>query len=165
MADDGQADDLGTKGGAPEPEEEARSPDDTLELELHRTRVLLVEDDAAFRFALRHMLQNQGYDVIEAADGAEAYKRVRACEPVEKPAAGVDVVVTDLMMPHVTGLEFLALLRQQNPVMAALMMSGFADDQVWELARQLGVSTVLPKPFHADDFLDAVERLMPPWHI
>ena len=81
--------------------------------------ILLVDDDEAIRSYVRPILQQQGFHVIEASDGAEALKVASAyAEPV-------DVLLTDVIMPKVNGLVLTQRLLQERPGIGVLYMSGY----------------------------------------
>jgi two-component system, OmpR family, response regulator len=79
-------------------------------------RILVVDDNAVIRMLLRVALEGEGYEVIEAADGAEGLQRYQA--------APTDLVITDLQMPGMDGLELLQALRRMVPAPALMAISG-----------------------------------------
>jgi CheY-like chemotaxis protein len=82
-------------------------------------RILVVDDDAAIRELLRFVLEEEGYEVIEAADGAEGLQRYQA--------APTDLVITDLQMPGMDGLELMMALRRMVPTPVLMAISGDLD--------------------------------------
>jgi CheY-like chemotaxis protein len=89
----------------------------------HET-VLLVEDEANVRALVRAVLTDAGYTVLEAPDGAEALKLA------EGHAGPIDLLVSDMVMPRMTGPELARRLSPQRPGMRILFMSGYVDKEV-----------------------------------
>jgi signal transduction histidine kinase len=120
---------------APAPEPSAQPA----QIQLAGIRVLLVEDSAALRATTREMLESFGCRVSAAASAEEALARFAH--------SGVDLVVTDVVMTGLSGIELARRLRAEHPGLPILLVSGHAPDTAAHL--QLGVS-FLPKPFSAD---------------
>ena len=102
-----------------------------------KPRILLVDDDARVRDMLRDVMATFGYDVDVAGDGRTGVEKFR-----EQP---IDVIVTDFMMPGITGLDLAAQVRVVDPAMPIILLTGLATSAVLEEARRLRV-TVLSKP-------------------
>ncbi len=111
-------------------------------------KVLLVEDDTAVRQILARGLQRAGHDVSSAADASEAEAMMLGGLPV-------DVLVSDVMMPGVDGVELVARARAQRPGLAAVLMSGFAEVPLHRAADAQG-ERFLAKPFALADLLAAI---------
>lgn len=113
--------------------------------------VLVVDDEAAVRrFAVR-VLQRDGYDVLEAADGHEALEMLRAGQVT------VDLIVSDIVMPRINGVELMQAVTESHPGVPVVLMSGYATAALSEL----GIATpcsILPKPFPAERLLAEVHR-------
>ena len=113
--------------------------------------VLVVDDESAVRrFAVR-VLQREGYAVLEASDGAEALDVVRA------ESASVEVVVSDIVMPRLNGVELMQALSVSHPGLPVILMSGYATAALSELGIAAPCS-ILTKPFPADRLLAEVQR-------
>ncbi len=106
-----------------------------------RETVLLVEDEAGVREFARLALTRLGYRVIEARDGAEALERVAAA------AEPVDVVLTDVVMPRMTGPQLAAALRAERPETPVVFMSGYAEGTAPGAGADHGGHPLLVKPF------------------
>ena len=118
-------------------------------------RVLLVEDAPFLRYAFSRLLRLQGYEVREANDGQEALDCVCEFRP--------DLVLTDLMMPVMGGVELIANLRA-NPETAevpVVAITADATDQAEQLARQAGAVDVITKPIDLPSLLDRLRVLVP----
>jgi two-component system, OmpR family, response regulator MtrA len=118
------------------------------------TDVLVVDDEDAVRALLRDLLELEGYSVREAPDGPTALAAVDAAVP--------DVVVLDVMMPGLSGLDVLAVWRDRPELsgMPVLMLTAAADDETTWAGWAAGASCYLPKPFDPDHLLQWVERLL-----
>jgi two-component system cell cycle sensor histidine kinase/response regulator CckA len=113
--------------------------------------VLLVEDDAAVRAAARRALVRAGYVLFEASDGAEA---LALCTAAGAPT--IDLVVTDLVMPEMGGLQLGAELRERSPETRILYMSGYTRDAVRRQHVLEAGASFLEKPFTPQAFIRSV---------
>ena len=116
-------------------------------------RILLIDDDAAVRGTLRTLLQKAGYDTVEAADGREGSRLLD----------GVDLVITDLLMPEVDGVDLLGLMRKEGRTMPVIAMSGGGrvDPRSYlAVAKALGAFATLTKPFDLDEMLTTVRQAL-----
>jgi len=117
--------------------------------------VLVVDDEEDLLEVLQAELTDAGYDVAVARDAKEAFDRW-AC-------AQFDVVLTDLKMPGMNGLEMVTRMLRAEPRLGAVLMTGFASEEVRETLRVWG-HRQLAKPFDADEMLDALrDELAAPW--
>jgi two-component system alkaline phosphatase synthesis response regulator PhoP len=117
-------------------------------------KVLVVDDEIHIVHVVTIKLRNNGYEVISASDGAEAYEL--ACG--EKP----DIIVTDYQMPVMTGLELIEKLRateatKDTPVIMLTARSFSVEDDKKE---QLGISKFLSKPFSPKELLRDIEDVL-----
>lgn len=117
-----------------------------------RPRVLVVDDDKAVRESLRRSLEFNGYDVALAADGAEALAGIGASHP--------DVVVMDVMMPRLDGLETTRAMRQAGHDVPILVLT--ARDAVGDRVEGLdaGADDYLTKPFALAELLARLRALL-----
>jgi two-component system, cell cycle sensor histidine kinase and response regulator CckA len=108
--------------------------------------VLLVDDDAAVRYVAARILETAGYRVLIASDGPEALA-IHA-----QHGASIDVLITDMVMPTMTGTAVTEALRAERPHLPVVLMSGLADD-----AMASGIAgdpvMILRKPFTPDEFI------------
>ena len=116
-------------------------------------RVLVIEDNADLRDYLRVALESEKYEVLTARNGQEALSYLNG-HPV-------DVVLTDLFMPEMDGIEIIAALRKQYPNIHVVAMSGRPGVDYLAVARELGVACTLRKPFEIDELLGALKGLQP----
>jgi two-component system, cell cycle sensor histidine kinase and response regulator CckA len=113
--------------------------------------ILFVEDDDALRTMIRKILAKQGYNVVEAASGPEALSIVR-----ERPDFLPDLLITDVVMPHMSGIELTAALNGQFPGLKVITISGYADDSLMDRTHLPAGNYFLQKPFAP---MELVERI------
>lgn len=123
-------------------------------------RVLIIDDDEQIRQMLCRMLEQVGYTVDDAQNGAEGIARFR-----KQP---YDLVLTDLIMPEKEGIEMIIELKSEFPDVKIIAMSGGArmgPDAYLQLADSLGAERCFSKPIPRADLLDAIRALIgPPQH-
>jgi DNA-binding NtrC family response regulator len=104
-------------------------------------RILLADDDAASREGLRSLLLAWGYEVETAEDGRTALDKVGAVHPC--------VVITDVVMPAMSGLELLDAVRREEPAIPVIVMTGHGTLETRRRATAQGAFAYLPKPVDA----------------
>jgi CheY-like chemotaxis protein len=114
--------------------------------------ILVVEDDATVRGLIKRVLSMRGFVVHDVADGRVALDVART--------AAFDLVITDLVMPEVEGLETIRLLKRDHPSLEILAVSGAYGGAFLHAAELLGARATLAKPFDADTLLATVERIV-----
>jgi two-component system, NtrC family, response regulator AtoC len=114
------------------------------------SRVLVIDDDASLRFTLEAVLSDAGM-TVETSDGGAA--GLAAFD-----ARGADVVLTDLAMPDVDGMQVLARLRASDPSVPVLMLTAHGSERAAVAAIKAGAFDYLPKPFDPDELVLAVRR-------
>jgi DNA-binding NtrC family response regulator len=123
--------------------------------ERSRTQLLVVEDDAAMRELLNEALVEEGYRVDVAAGGRGGVERVRA--------GGVDLVVSDVKMPDMDGLDMLAEIRAHSEGGSpphVIVVTAFGSIETAKRAIKLGAHDYITKPFEIDDLLVAVDKAL-----
>jgi len=115
--------------------------------------LLVVEDEHAFRELLREGLQSKGYQVLVASDGVEA---LRVAE--QHPA--IRVLITDLIMPQMSGPELAKCLTKVRGDLDVLYMSGYSDDKVGTVTGSNGELTWIQKPFFIDDLVRKIQDIL-----
>lgn len=111
------------------------------------SRVLVIDDSAAVRRTVRRILEFAGYQVLEAPDGRQGL-RMQEHQPA-------DLVVADIFMPEMDGIELLLELRITFPETPVVAMSG--EKRMLDVARELG-APVIQKPFSAEELSDLIKR-------
>jgi two-component system, chemotaxis family, chemotaxis protein CheY len=115
-------------------------------------RVLVVDDSALARRSSRRILENAGYEVVEADDGMSALEQYF----VQKPA----VVILDLVMKGMYGLDVLAKLREMDPQVRVVVVSADVQTSSRELVELGGGVGFLTKPVDADTLVSTVRRVL-----
>ena len=128
-----------------------------------RRLVLLAEDDPAFRRLIASVLAEEGYEVIEAADGPSLLAQIESTLNVRRERADSFLIVADIRMPGLTGLDVLAILRCANRTTPVILITAFGDEATHAEGRELGAVAVLDKPFNVQELRTAVVGAMPPW--
>jgi CheY-like chemotaxis protein len=116
--------------------------------------VLVVEDDEMFRGLLAEILSAQGYEVLAASDPAEALER---CQRHPSP---IHLVVSDMVMPGMTGRELAWRLADRYPDVKICLMSGYSEEALAERGLSDPAVPVIQKPFSTRDFLSRIRRLL-----
>lgn len=115
-------------------------------------RILVLEDDEDMREALRDVLAEEGFSVVAVAKGAEAVA-LAAKETF-------DLMVSDVRMEGLSGLDAIEKIRENQPDLGSLVVSGWASEEDTLRAVRLNVGGYLKKPFSMNSFLDAVKGLV-----
>lgn len=105
-------------------------------------RVMFVDDEAGVRVSWNRFLSQQGFDVTTAEDGRNAIDMLKS-EPV-------DVVVSDLRMPGVDGVQLLEWIHEERPNTQFILLTGYGDEDVEKKVRELGAFEYLNKPISPD---------------
>ena len=116
--------------------------------------ILLVEDDVAVRVAVRRVLERRGYRVLEAPNADEAL--AVAAQPDEV----IDLVLSDMVMPGMSGLELRQRLRELRPALGVLLMSGYSEEAITRLGSVESSGPLLEKPFTVQGILDKVHDML-----
>jgi DNA-binding NtrC family response regulator len=111
----------------------------------------VVDDEGAVRRFAARVLQREGYTVVEARDGAEALDLIRAA------TTRFDVVVSDIVMPRLNGVELMQALGSSYPQLPVILMSGYATSALYDLGI-LAPCSILAKPFPPERLLEEVRR-------
>lgn len=118
--------------------------------------VLVIDDQTEIRKMARRILSMAGHSVIEAEDGAAGLKLLASHRPA--------IVLTDILMPGIEGMETIFAIRRTAPEVKVIAMSGSGLEggfDYLEMAGRAGADAVLPKPFRARELTAIVDRLLP----
>lgn len=113
-------------------------------------RILLAEDDSPARHCLSRVLKKEGWDVVQASDGQEAVSLF-----VQEK---IDVVLLDIKMPKLDGLDALHAMRQATDDFAAIVLTGYGDEAAAVKAMREGALNFLKKPVDLDQLIASVEK-------
>lgn len=118
-------------------------------------RVMTVDDSATVRQVLHMTLEGAGYDVVEACDGAEALEKLSA--------ESVDMLVTDLNMPKLDGINLIQQIRQKpgNRFMPIIMLTSESQPEKKTAGKAAGASGWITKPFKPEQLLAVVRMVCP----
>ncbi len=115
-------------------------------------KILICEDEEIMLTALEFRLQKQGFDIVRAEDGQIAIDKIRTEDP--------DLIIADIMMPHVTGLELIKFVREDlqkdTPV---IVISALELDEVVLEASKLGANDFIAKPFRPMELILRIRRI------
>ena len=114
--------------------------------------ILVADDDASIRSLLKQLLADEGFAVHEASTGIEVVDKVKELSP--------DLVIMDVRMPELDGIEALARLKSTNPKTAVLIMTAFGSSNAAIRAMELGAFDYITKPFELDKISHSVKRVL-----
>lgn len=117
-------------------------------------RILVVDDEPLIREMAREILENNGYEVVEAVDGQEGL------EVFMETPGGFDLVILDLVMPRLHGFQVMDRILQVAPATRILISSGFSPDSRAELTAPTATTGFLAKPYRSRDLLEFVQKLI-----
>lgn len=114
------------------------------------TTIMVVDDSPFASKQIKDIVEDNGYEVIGyAKDGEEAIELYKELKP--------DIVILDIIMPGLNGLETAEILKKQNPAVKILMLSSLCDAGTMEEVKSIGVKHLIPKPLEADVLLASLE--------
>lgn len=120
--------------------------------EVRKTRILIVEDEPAMVAGLRDNFEYEGYEVISAADGAEGLERALADHP--------DLVVLDVMMPRMSGLDVCKQLKARSPSLPIIMLTARGQEIDKVVGLELGADDYVTKPFSIRELMARVKAVL-----
>ncbi|MBS1037665.1 MULTISPECIES: response regulator [Gluconobacter] len=117
--------------------------------------IMIVDDSRTIRNILRNILEKAGYNVCPAEDGLDALEKLEVFDP--------NIIITDLNMPRMDGLEFVKKLRSgpKTQYVPILFLTTEGNSEVRNKGRESGATGWLLKPFTADRLLETIERVLP----
>ena len=115
-------------------------------------QILVVDDEERIRQSLNGVLKDEGYEVMEVKDGAQALKQIE----VEPP----DLILLDIWMPGMDGMETLERIKKQIPNLPVIMISGHANIELAVKATKLGAYDFIEKPLSLEKVLLAVNNAL-----
>ena len=143
------------KADAPETEQGIREEITKRDLRGNET-VLLVEDDPKIRDILRKSITNQGYTLLTAANPGEA---ILILEKLDSDG-GIDMVISDLLMPYMNGIELIDRIRKQIRTVKYLLMSGYTEGNEKVASSEFSKERVILKPFSPEELLIRMRQIL-----
>jgi len=135
-------------------EEHSGAPVPTAEVPTGTETVLLTEDEQDVREIAREFLESGGYKVVEAKDASEAVQLAR------QHSGAIDLLVTDMVMPGMTGQELAVQLQREYPGLCIVFMSGYSEHAATEMANADPTVRLLSKPFSRGALLRTVREIL-----
>jgi DNA-binding NtrC family response regulator len=117
-----------------------------------KPKILIIDDEAIVRTSCRKCLIPEGYDVDSAENGIAGLRLVESNT--------YDLILTDLKMPDMDGIEFLAKIRETHPKAKVIMITGYSTSEHAELAIQSGAYNYIEKPFTPETLVKAVQEAL-----
>ncbi|MFW6222281.1 MAG: response regulator [Bacteroidota bacterium] len=117
-----------------------------------KKKVLVAEDDPQSRKLMELILEESGYDFLLTRDGKEAVEKFSDYKP--------DIVLTDLFMPNMNGIQTFLAIRQIDANVPVLAFTGACSDEDMEEAKQLGFDEFIPKPIEQDKLLEIFKKYL-----
>lgn len=116
-------------------------------------KILVAEDEPMLLKTIELKLKKEGYEIITTIDGREAVAKIETEDP--------DMVITDIMMPYVSGLEIVAIVRKKtSKKIPIIILSAMEQEKVVMEAFELGADDYITKPFSLNELSIRVKRLM-----
>ncbi len=123
------------------------------------SRILIVEDEELIREMLVLALEEEGYEVITATDGRGAIEYLKTCETMHQEPS-LDLVILDLMLPQINGLDICRFLRYQGNSVPILMVSAKGSETDRVLGLEVGADDYLTKPFSMRELVARCRALL-----
>lgn len=116
-------------------------------------KILVAEDEPMLLKTIELKLKKEGYDITTTIDGREAVAKIESIDP--------DMVITDIMMPYVSGLEIVSIIRKrEGKKIPIIILSAMEQEKVVMEAFELGADDYITKPFSLNELAIRVKRLM-----
>ncbi|MFN3739553.1 MAG: response regulator [Thermodesulfovibrionales bacterium] len=114
-----------------------------------KTRILVIDDENIVRVSCKRILEPEGFLVELAADGYEAIELIK-----KQP---YDIIITDLKMPKMDGLEVLQWIKKNSPASKVVVITGFSTPEIAERSAKSGATKYLEKPFTPETLISVVQ--------
>ena len=120
-----------------------------------RKTILIAEDDSVIRELLTEMLKTAGYELLTATDGVEAV------EAFKNYGDKVKLIISDIGMPRMGGMEAMIFIREMSPSVPIIILSIWEDPAYKKIAKQIGVKDYMKKPFNVDELIKKIRETLP----
>lgn len=118
----------------------------------HSSKILIVDDEPLIRDALVFKLSRDGFEVRTAEDGEKAIEAI--------DQEDFDVIISDIMMPFISGFELLKILKERGTKSPILMLTSLNSDTAENQAYDLGADDYVTKPFNPKDLTERIKKLL-----
>lgn len=115
-------------------------------------KILVAEDEPLMLMAIEAKLKNLGFEVAVVPDGQQALNALETFSP--------NLIITDILMPYLSGLELIGIIKSKNPTLPIIVLSGLGEEETVLEAFNLGADDFLTKPFKPSDLEVRVKRLL-----
>ncbi len=112
--------------------------------------ILIVDDEQIILDSIRKHLRREDYNIQTVLTAKEAIERFKS--------ESINIVLTDLMMPEIDGMELMAIIKKDHPDVRVIMITGYATISTAQQAKQLGAFDYLAKPFTKSELLKVIEK-------
>ncbi|MEW4372877.1 response regulator [Paenibacillus kandeliae] len=119
---------------------------------MEQKKILIVDDQTGIRILLMELFGNEGYEMFQAANGKAALEVVEQDSP--------DLVLLDMKIPGMDGLEILRHIKTTHPHIHVIMMTAYGELDIIQKAKELGALSHFTKPFDIDEMRQAVDRCL-----
>src|SRR4030042_1580367 len=126
--------------------------DEVIMMETGKKRILIIEDDEEMRSLLKEFLNEEGYETDSVDNGSEAYRRL-----VKEL---FDLIITDIRMPGLTGLDILPGVRRLQPEAPIIVITAFGSEEIHHKVFERGATVYLEKPIHLKNLRDLVQKMV-----
>jgi len=116
-----------------------------------KKRILIIEDDAEMRSLLKDFFEEEGIEAASVGNGPDAFR-----ELVKEP---FDLVITDIRMPGLTGLDILPGIKKLHPDASIIVITAFGSDEVYRRSLDRGATAYLEKPIHFDKLRTLIHEM------
>lgn len=120
-------------------------------------RILIVDDEPDVLDVMVDVLEQEGYAPRSTTDSREASRLLET--------TSFDVIVSDIMMPHLSGLQLLEMAKRQNPNVQVVLVTGYSTREVALEALNRGASGYIEKPFHTEQLLASIREAIWRWRL
>ena len=117
-----------------------------------KLKLLVVDDEEALRTIVRHELESYGYDVHEAEDGDAALQKLNSHR--------FDLVILDIYMPTIDGMEVLRKIREKNLANKVIMLTGVNELKIARESLALGANDFITKPYDFKNLMACIDRVL-----
>jgi DNA-binding NtrC family response regulator len=113
--------------------------------------IFIIEDDNHVLFMMKNYFEYSGYNIITASNGLDGLKMLKS--------ENYDLVITDIVMPYVSGLGIISVIKERSPDLPVIAITGYGKNPE-RLAAEKKADVVLRKPFEMEKLIDHVEKLL-----